>query len=243
MPVLKNPRHEHFAQAFARHANGTKAAIEAGYAASGASVRAAEFMRKATVIARINELRQKRDDEKSKQVTLTRDWVIDGMKKIAEAAIAADDRPNAIRALQLLGNETGAFIATTKLEVKSSPLDGLSTRELRDMLALLDATKQVSMVDITQRQAGDVTQGDAQPLRALPSIIDVEAIEIIEETGDDRDLGSNSDAAEPLDVDAERTLRASDPPPPGSGTPGEDGDGSDPLNFLGVLDSTVDTQQ
>jgi hypothetical protein len=233
MPALVNAREELFAQGFVRHGNGTRAAAEAGYAPASSSVRSVELLRKPRVVNRITELREATQKATAKKVQLSRDWVIQSMTEIAQQCIDADDRPNAIRALQLLGNETGAFISTQKLEVKSSPLDGLSTQELRGLLGILD-----SVNCSTADNLGGPIDGSAQSLRTSPLLIEAQAIEIIEETGDGRDSDNDSDAG----VSASD---AGNPPPPGEVPPEALRKSSTPLNFLdghpttGQQDDTV----
>jgi phage terminase small subunit len=60
MPVLKNPRHEYFAQGIAKGLSQTQAYIEAGYnSKTGAEVSASRLIRKANIKARANELRER----------------------------------------------------------------------------------------------------------------------------------------------------------------------------------------
>jgi hypothetical protein len=59
MPVLRNKRHELFAQALVSgRVTATEAYVSAGYSGKGAAVSASRLRRKATVSARIRELQE-----------------------------------------------------------------------------------------------------------------------------------------------------------------------------------------
>ena len=59
MPILKNIRHEHFAQGVAKGMSQTQAYIEAGYASSGAEQNASRLMSNDKVAARVAELQER----------------------------------------------------------------------------------------------------------------------------------------------------------------------------------------
>lgn len=58
MPELKNPRHENFAQHYARFGNATQAYITAGYSETGANANAARLIALDSISQRIKELRE-----------------------------------------------------------------------------------------------------------------------------------------------------------------------------------------
>lgn len=178
---LKDGREELFVREFIRTNNGTASAIAAGYAPSGAHVRAATLLRRPRVQARILELRDAQRKPFEEKVELSREWLLEAMTKIAKDALEANDRPSAIKACEMLGRECGVFLPNQKVELTGrSPLDGLSTLQL---VKLLDGIDKMSsgqqLIDVTpaaidadfasieapeEAVASDVTEesGDAQ---------------------------------------------------------------------------------
>lgn len=81
MPALKNPRHEHFAAAYALTKNATQAAKEAGYSPKTAHAQGFRLLKYADVQARIEELIQ----ESLQRLHMSRDEVLARVAMIGRA--------------------------------------------------------------------------------------------------------------------------------------------------------------
>jgi phage terminase small subunit len=143
MPILKNPRHELFAQYMALGKKATEAYATAGFSpgkngdnSRGAAQSASRLLRNAAVSARINELSLQVQRSRSTKAWLDREFVIENLKRNLERAMQAEPvcdsdgnlmgeyRYNgtvANRSLELLGREIGMFVERT-MQVKD-PLD------------------------------------------------------------------------------------------------------------------------
>lgn len=130
---LSNYRAEMLAQGYVLHGVKVKAAIEAGYAPSGAASRAGVLMQQQEVKDRIDFLAKKRAESFQEKKELTRQWCIDRMKDLADEALKNREKAIAIKALEMLGREVGAFVERKSIEV-NSPLDGLSAVALRSLV-------------------------------------------------------------------------------------------------------------
>lgn len=116
MPILNNPRHEHFAQALASGKTATQAHAEAGYKKDRRN--AARLTTNDGVRARVAELQS----QAAERTVLNRQWVLEGLIEIVERAMQKKavlhkgkliafrfDPAAATRALELLGKELGMF--------------------------------------------------------------------------------------------------------------------------------------
>lgn len=114
MPVLDNPKHEAFCQAYIKHHNNaTEAYKQAGYSAEGDSIKAnaSRLLTNVNVKERIEELRKETEEED----LVTRKEVIEALKRIGKTAEAGDQLAVARSCWQDLGKAIGTF--TDKKEV------------------------------------------------------------------------------------------------------------------------------
>jgi hypothetical protein len=155
---LKNELHERFALAYAKHRNGTRAAVEAGYAPgpdnAWAGVHATKLLKRPEVAQRISEVKEAVKVKTAELVAVDRAWVLEKLMANAINAIEANDRGAANRALELIGKEQGMFVER-RMEMRS-PLDGLQPNELAALVRLLD---QGLPIDITPNNSD---QADAE---------------------------------------------------------------------------------
>jgi phage terminase small subunit len=155
MPVLNNPKHEHFAQLIAGGASATKAYGLAGYPGDGAAQSANRLRKAAKVRERVAELQAAVAERAVEKAALDRTWVLDRLRENVARAMQAtaplddDGRPCgdyryegqvANRALELLGKELGMFKDHQKLEVEGD----LTLAE-----RLIAARRRVAPVNIT----------------------------------------------------------------------------------------------
>jgi Terminase small subunit len=186
MSVLDNPKQEAFCQAYSRLRNGTKAAIEAGYSASGkrsntAAVRASTLLKDPKIKARIAELDHELTKVATRSTGLDRAWVLDRLKQNADQALEERDRGAANRALELLGREVGLF--TERKQILVGPLEQLDAPRLQRLLALAEAAEQGRLV--LPGGHPPILGGSTAPIDIAGEIIEGEVLEaaIVPEPG------------------------------------------------------------
>ena len=158
MPVLRNAKHEHFAQLIAKGATTPpKAYVIAGYSDKGAAQSANRLLRDAEVSARIEELREaieKPSRERAiEKAAVDKAWVLSQLVEVvqmakqaepvrdAEGAATGEYKQNlaaANKALELVGKELGMFV--DRKEVRTGELDALphdDIKQVRDALIAL----------------------------------------------------------------------------------------------------------
>lgn len=128
MPVLKNPKHELFAQALSQGISGRKAYQGAGYHCGDAVADSASsrLSRNVKVQKRVAELMEKAADS----VVLTKSWVIQETIKLRQAAQDAGCYGPAAKCMELLGREVYAFIERKEVG-EPGEFDRLSDNDLR----------------------------------------------------------------------------------------------------------------
>ena len=99
MPVLKNPRHERFAQELARGLSGKEAYLAAGYETGGnaAEAAASRLLRNVKVRERVDELKSKIAARVIEKTAVTRADILEELKKIAfatfeDGSVKANDK-------------------------------------------------------------------------------------------------------------------------------------------------------
>lgn len=163
MPLLKNQRHEHFAQLVAGGKDPTDAYVAAGFSPNGARPSAARLLRDATVCSRVAELRKAVEEPARERAiekaAVSKAWVLERLTKVVDLGMAIEpvmDRdggetgelkaanlPAANTALGLIGKELGMFV--DRKEVRTGALDGLAHDDLkafRDALLAFEAAGQ-----------------------------------------------------------------------------------------------------
>jgi phage terminase small subunit len=129
-----NDKQERFCQEYVIDLNATQAAIRAGYSKKTAYSLGQRLLKKAEIIARIEELKKEIADKNK----LSAEWVIEELKKVHRRCMQAEpvmkwdyekkqmvetgeyvfDSKGANRALELMGKHISMF--TEKLEVKDT---------------------------------------------------------------------------------------------------------------------------
>lgn len=110
MAMLKNQKHELFAQAIARGESGRSAYLASGYnvTETAADACASRLLSSAKVSSRVAELRQRM--ETVEKTVLTKAWVIEETISLQRAAKAAGAYGPAAKCLELLAREVLAFV-------------------------------------------------------------------------------------------------------------------------------------
>lgn len=160
MPILKNQRHEHFAQLVSNGESATRAYVLAGFSESGARQNSSRLMANDDVRLRIDSLRATKEKQHAKAVTqvveeaaIDKAWVmaqlVENVRMAKAAEPVTDQEGNPVgeyrqnlaaanKALELLGKEFGMFV--DRKEVRSGPLDGMTPEDLK---ALEDALTRI----------------------------------------------------------------------------------------------------
>ena len=118
-----NPKQRKFVQEYLKDLNATQAAIRAGYSKKTARSIANELLTKPDIRAAV-QAGQKKSAERAE---VSVEYVITKLRKLAEDAMADDDRTNANRSLELLGKHVGAFAENINLR---GNLTNLSDEEI-----------------------------------------------------------------------------------------------------------------
>jgi hypothetical protein len=107
MAELRNPRHEHFCQLVAAGHSPTQAYVTAGYSEKTAYTSGPRLLKTPEVSARVTDLRQMVAQAAVNRAVIDRDWVLEGLRNIAEKGASESAR---VRALELCGKELGMFV-------------------------------------------------------------------------------------------------------------------------------------
>jgi phage terminase small subunit len=105
MARLANQRHELFCQGLAQGKSATQSYIDAGYSKKGADVSASRLLGNASVMLRVEELRER--VEKKNELTL--DWLIQQGKEMYQESREAKDRTAAASFYDKLCKIRGAY--------------------------------------------------------------------------------------------------------------------------------------
>jgi phage terminase small subunit len=138
MPALPNARHERFAQEIANGNSAAESYVLAGFKKNRHN--AAALAREEHILTRVQHILAEREHihgqatQKAIEATgLTKQWVIDQLIKVHDAALAEQDLGNANRSLELLGKQLGMFIDRKEVGGPGA-FDGMNKDELRDFI-------------------------------------------------------------------------------------------------------------
>lgn len=134
MPILRNPKHERFAQLVSKGVTQTEAAKTVGYSELRAAVTGSNLAKNRKVSARIAELSVRVVDQIVSATAIDRAWVLEGLKRIASEAEAENDFNPAIKAHELIGKELGMFVDRKEVRL-GKPLSEMTYDELTALVA------------------------------------------------------------------------------------------------------------
>lgn len=106
MAALGNPRHEQFRELIAAGHTPARPYIVAGYSEKTAYTSGLRLLKMPAVRARVIELQHNVAQAAVERAAVDRDWVLPGLRKIAENGSSESAR---VRALELVGKELGMF--------------------------------------------------------------------------------------------------------------------------------------
>ena len=129
--MLRNTRHERFAQGVTQGKPGSKAYADAGYKARGnsAEVNAARLLRNAKVAARITDLKT----QAAERAIVTTEDVLRGLRDEAELYGDGASHSARVTAWAHLGKHLSMFTDKQELTIKRDPRE-MSTDELEEYL-------------------------------------------------------------------------------------------------------------
>ena len=107
-------KQEAFCREFLVDLCGTRAAVRAGYAESGARTEGARLLAKANIQAHIAELQA----ERSRRTDIKADDVLRRLAREADAGDLAEPNSARIRAIELLGKHVGMFVDRKQIAIK-----------------------------------------------------------------------------------------------------------------------------
>lgn len=136
MPILKNPKHELFAQAISRGESGRVSYREAGFICNDAAADSASsrLLKNVKVLARVEELKGRQ--VKAEATILTKAKVLEMLIEDRTLAREEGQSAAAIKADELLGREFGLF--TEKKNIVVRRISDLSEDELKGLLSEFD---------------------------------------------------------------------------------------------------------
>jgi phage terminase small subunit len=132
MSVLSNPRHELFVKNLVGGASLSEAFVCAGYSKAGAAGAARRLLQNVAVKTRLDDLQREVEQSTLERVSLSREWVLEGLKTVAKRCMQAEavrdnkgketgeftfQAAGANRALELLGKELGMFVDRTDSKI------------------------------------------------------------------------------------------------------------------------------
>lgn len=130
MPVLRNPRHERFAQLVSQGVKPTEAAKTVGYSELRAAPTGSELVKNRKIQERIAELSVRFADQVATIAAIDRKWVMDKLRENLEMATALKQGSVVNRALELIGKELGMFIERREHRFADEPLEELPYDQL-----------------------------------------------------------------------------------------------------------------
>ncbi len=137
MPVLKNARHERFAQSFAKGMSATAAYEKAGYKANGPN--AGRMTKNDEIVKRIAELQ----GSTAKQITDVRDAARQHTLAAVETLVSVMEDPKAPHSARVAAAngllDRGHGKATQHIEANVNVYDSLSFAEKEALLAVLES--------------------------------------------------------------------------------------------------------
>lgn len=128
MPVLRNPKHERFAQEIAKGLSQGDAYKASGYTAEGhaAEVGGNRLMKNAEILARITELQK----NGAKRAEVTIESLIQEAAEIQKAAFEANQHSAAVAALTAKAKLAGKWIEKTDNRNRNADANSLSDDDL-----------------------------------------------------------------------------------------------------------------
>ena len=162
MAVLNNPRHELFAQLVVSGKSLTESFVSAGFSKGNATSCARRLSRNEQVRTRIAELQTVAAQVAITRATIDRDWVLSGLREIAENGESEGAR---VRALELCGKELGMFVDRTDHNFQfNGDLTQLSDEQLEFILRQLDSKiEEAERKQLTAASVADAAVIDVEP--------------------------------------------------------------------------------
>ncbi len=111
------PKQQRFVEEYLVDGNGTRAAIAAGYAKSGARTEAARLLANAHIAQFLAEKRAEQGERLSERTLVTKEWMSVRLAKLFDRAYEADDTTGASKVGNLLARLHGMIIEKRDLRL------------------------------------------------------------------------------------------------------------------------------
>ena len=140
MPVLRNPRHERFAQAVAGGIRPAEAYVAVGYSSNGAPQSAGKLLNKAEVRGRIDEILGAAARSTIEQVSFDQVRVLNRLDVLSREAEKAGQYSAAARCEELIGRARAMFLDRSQNTVRwDGDLRSLELDQLEKMAPFFEA--------------------------------------------------------------------------------------------------------
>jgi hypothetical protein len=110
MPVLRNPRHEKFAQLVASGIKPTEAYVSLGYSEAGAPQSANNLLKRTDVRERVNEIQSLAAQSSAEEVAFDQKRVLNRLDVLSRKAEECGQISAAVRCEELIGKQRGMFV-------------------------------------------------------------------------------------------------------------------------------------
>jgi len=137
MPILRNPRHERFAQLRAGGARPSDAYRSLGYSKEGAAQSAAKLSKRADVRERIDEILAESAKTVAAEVAFDQKRVLQRLDVLSRKAEELKQISAAVRCEELIGKERGMFVERSLRTVRS--VGDMTVEELEALVSEAEA--------------------------------------------------------------------------------------------------------
>ena len=135
MPVLRNPRHEKFAQLVSGGIKPTEAYVSLGYSRNGAPQSANNLLNRTEVRERVNEILAAAAQSTAQQVSFDHQRVLRRLDVLSRKAEDLGQVSAAVRAEELIGRARGLFVERSEnVAIDLAKLNAAQQEQLERML-------------------------------------------------------------------------------------------------------------
>jgi phage terminase small subunit len=135
LPVLKNPRHEKFAQLVASGIRPAEAYISLGYSRNGAAQSAAKLLQRTDVRKRLDEILASAAQSVAAEVAFDQKRVLSRLDVLGRKAEELKQISAAVRCEELIGKERGMFVERSEQVTKIRSVKDMEMEEIEALIA------------------------------------------------------------------------------------------------------------
>jgi phage terminase small subunit len=135
MTMLRNPRHEKFAQLVASGIRHTEAYISVGYSPNGAPQSAAKLLQRIDVRRRVDEILASVAQSVAAEVAFDQKRVLSRLDVLGRKAEELKQISAAVRCEELIGKERGMFVERSEQVTKIRSVKDMEIEEIEALIA------------------------------------------------------------------------------------------------------------